>query len=239
MAARSEAVAGVLLEFDLAIETVRELNQQLHSADAPGGASRVIVRNPGGKHSIAVGLDAPFDLEIDGHVGYYCAGMNKQATVRIHGNCGVGVAENMMSGIVIVDGAASQSAAATARGGLLVVNGDASARCAISLKGADVVVRGSIGHMGAFMAQRGSLVVCGDAGEALGDSLYEARLYVRGSVRELGADCVEKEMRSEHRDQLIALLGRAGFDDVSPDDFRRYGSARRLYNFHVDNLGSY
>ena len=32
---------------------------------------------------------------------------------------------------------------------------------------------------------------------------------------------------------------RAGIDDVNPAEFRRYGSARRLYNFHVDNLGSY
>ena len=24
-----------------------------------------------------------------------------------------------------------------------------------------------------------------------------------------------------------------------PGEFRRYGSARQLYNFHVDNLGSY
>ena len=46
--------------------------------------------------------------------------MNQHATVRVHGNCGVGVAENMMSGTVVVDGNASQSAGATARGGLLV-----------------------------------------------------------------------------------------------------------------------
>jgi len=101
------------------------------------------------------------------------------------------------------------------------------------------VVRGSVGHMSAFMAQRGCLVVCGDAGESLGDSLYEARLYVRGAVAGLGADCVEKEMRSEHVSQVAELLTRAGVDDVGPREFRRYGSARRLYNFHVDNLGSY
>ena len=46
--------------------------------------------NPGGKHAIAVGLDAPYEVEIEGHVGYYCAGMNKQATIRVRGNCGVG-----------------------------------------------------------------------------------------------------------------------------------------------------
>jgi glutamate synthase domain-containing protein 3 len=238
--ATPEVTQEAVRTFDLSIDTVRELNHALHADPAlNGAAARVVVRNPGGRHALAVGIDAPYEVEIDGHVGYYCAGMNKHATVRVRGNCGVGVAENMMSGLVIVEGSASQSAGATARGGLLVIHGDASARCGISLKGADIVVRGSVGHMAAFMAQKGSLVVCGDAGESLGDSLYEARLYVRGSVDALGADCVEKEMRPEHSDQVRSLLEAAGVDDVDPADFRRYGSARRLYNFHVDNLGAY
>ncbi len=222
--------------FDLASDSVRELNALLHD---PAGPERLRVLNPSGKHAIAVGIDGEREVSIEGHVGYYCAGMNKHATVRVHGNCGVGVAENMMSGAVIVDGFASQSAAASARGGLVVIHGDASARCGISLKGASVVVRGSVGHMTAFMAQTGALVVCGDAGEALGDSLYEARLYVRGSVAGLGADCIEKEMRAEHLEQVASLLSGAEIDDVDPSSFRRYGSARELYNFKVDNLGSY
>jgi glutamate synthase domain-containing protein 3 len=232
--AATDAAAAVSV--DLAVESVRELNARLHD---PGGPARLRVLNPGGKHAIAVGIDGPREVEIHGHVGYYCAGMNKLATIRVRGNCGVGVAENMMSGTVIVDGFASQSAAATARGGLLVIHGDASARCGISLKGADVIVRGSVGHMTGFMAQKGCVVVCGDAGEALGDSLYEARLYVRGSVAGLGADCIEKEMRSEHLDQVRGLLARAAIDDVDPSDFRRYGSARQLYHFKVDNVGAY
>jgi glutamate synthase domain-containing protein 3 len=228
--------AATSLSVDLATETVRSLNQRLHEASDP---MRVRVLNPSGKHSIAAGLNGAHVVEIEGHVGYYCAGMNQLAEVRIRGNSGVGVAENMMSGTVVVEGSASQSAGATARGGLLVIHGDASARCGISLKGASVVVRGSVGHMSGFMAQKGCIVVCGDAGDALGDSLYEARLYVRGSVDSLGADCIEKEVGDEHVEQLRGLLEQAGIDDVDPAGFRRYGSARRLYNFHVDNLGTY
>ena len=81
--------------------------------------------------------------------------------------------------------------------------------------------------------------MCGDAGEALGDSIYEARLYVRGGVASLGADCVEKEVRDEHRAELAELLAEAGVGDVDPAGFRRYGSARRLYTFDVDNAGAY
>jgi glutamate synthase domain-containing protein 3 len=233
--ATPQATPAASLQFDLRTDTVRELNRRLHTREATG---RIRVANPDGRHSIAVGLSTACEVEIDGHVGYYCAGMNQHATIRIRGNCGVGVAENMMSGSVIVDGSASQAAGATARGGLLVIHGDAAARCGISLKGADVVVRGSVGHMSAFMAQRGCLVVCGDAGDALGDSLYEARLYVRGAVAGLGADCIEKEMRPEHLAQLRGLLVAAEIA-ADPADFRRYGSARQLYNFNVDNVAVY
>lgn len=234
--AASQATRESKMTVDLAASSVRALNQALHDARE---RRRVRVLNPGGRHALAVGMDVAHEVEVDGHVGYYCAGMNQLADVRVRGNCGVGVAENMMSGTVTVEGSASQSAGASARGGLLVIHGEASARCAISLKGAEVVVRGSVGHMSAFMAQSGALVVCGDAGEALGDSIYEARVYVRGAVASLGADCVEKELREEHVEQLRDLLERAGVDDAQASEFRRYGSARRLYNFHVENLGSY
>ncbi|MFN8159983.1 MAG: hypothetical protein U0R52_02905 [Solirubrobacterales bacterium] len=223
--------------FDLAEGGVRALNQRLHDLGGSGPRSWRIV-NPGGAHSVAVGLDDEIEVEIDGHVGYYCAGMNKLASVRVAGNCGVGVAENIMSGEVVVEGDASQSAGATGRGGLLVIHGSASARCGISMKGVDVVVHGSIGHAGGFLAQKGNLVVCGDAGEGLGDSIYEARVYVRGEVGGLGADCIEKEMRSEHLTELAGLLERSG-SDAEPSGFRRFGSARRLYNFDIDNAGEY
>jgi methylamine---glutamate N-methyltransferase subunit B len=220
---------------DLATTSLRDLNQRLHDAD--GGRWQIV--NPNGAHAVACGLDGPHDVEIIGHVGYYCAGMNQRATVRVRGNAGTGLAENIMSGTVVVEGNASQSAGATGRGGMVVVRGDAAARCGISMKGVDIVVRGSIGHMSAFMAQRGCLVVCGDAGDALGDSIYEAHLYVRGSVAGLGADCIEKELRENHVAELTAVLARAGFTDVDVSEFRRYGSARQLYNFKIDNAGAY
>jgi glutamate synthase domain-containing protein 3 len=121
-----------------------------------------------------------------------------------------------------------------------VVDGNAAARCGISMKGIDIVVKGSVGHLSAFMAQAGSLVVLGDAGEALGDSIYEAHLYVGGTVKSLGADCVQKPLQDHHRAELARLLKAGGVKgEIDISRFRRYGSARRLYQFHIDNIGSY
>jgi glutamate synthase domain-containing protein 3 len=224
---------------DLEVTSLRDLNAGLHDVGQTGAERRWRIVNPRGRHAVACGIDADIAVEIDGHVGYYCAGMNKRARVHVNGNAGPGVAENIMSGEVFVKGNASQSAGATGRGGLLVIEGDASARCGISMKGVDIVVGGSIGHMSAFMAQSGNLVVLGEAGDALGDSIYEARLFVRGKVQGLGADCVEKEMRLEHTALLADVLARAGMSNVGAKEFRRFGSDRRLYNFHVDNVGAY
>jgi methylamine---glutamate N-methyltransferase subunit B len=225
---------------DLSQTSLRELNSALHRLRADTNETHWQVLNPRGQHAIAAGIDAPIIVEIEGHVGYYCAGMNKEATIVLNGNAGQGVAENMMSGMVHVKGDASQAAGATGCGGLLVVDGNASARCGIAMKGIDIVVKGSVGHLSAFMGQAGNLVVLGDAGEALGDSIYEARLFVRGKVESLGADCIEKSIDERHKAELAKLLAAAGLNGtVDPSSFRRYGSARELYHFHIDNVGSY
>jgi glutamate synthase domain-containing protein 3 len=218
--------------YDLTTTSLREVNQALHADDLEG---EFVIEQPLGAHSVAVGVNAPVKITVDGHVGYYAAGMNQQAEIVIQGNAGTGVAENMMSGTVVVKGNASQSAGATAHGGLLVIEGDAAARCGISMKGVDIVVGGSIGHNSAFMAQAGRLVVRGDAGDGLGDSIYETRIYVRGEVASLGADCVAKEMRPEHLEELAGLLKAACFEDDDPAAYTRYGSARTLYHFAAKN----
>lgn len=223
---------------DLATASVRELNAGLHAPDQGDRGNAWHVLNPHGAHSIAVGLSAPLHVEIDGPVGYYCGGMNEQATIVVNGNTGWGVGENIMSGLIRVRGNASQAAGASGRGGMIVIEGNASSRCGISMKGVDIVVGGSAGHMSAFLAQAGNLVVCGDAGPDLGASIYEAKLFIQGKVASLGADCIEKEMTAAHEAQLAGLLEKA---EINADaaKFRRYGSARKLYHFNVDHADAY
>jgi glutamate synthase domain-containing protein 3 len=225
-------MAGVVT-IDLARQSVRELNQFLHHELARDGAKEVRVLNPNGLHSIAVGLDAPVDVQVMGPAGYYLGGMNRQARITVHGNVGWSVAENIMSGTVRVKGCASECAAASGHGGLVVIEGEASSRCGISMKGVDIVVGGDVGHMSAFMAQAGRLVVCGDAGAALGDSLYEAVLYVGGKIHSLGADARREEMTDADVAAVAELLRKAGLPG-DPKGFKRVASAKTLYHWNVD-----
>ena len=75
------------------------------------------------------------------------------------------------------------------------------------MKGVDIVVaRLGRPHERVHGADAAGSSSAATPGDALGDSIYEARLYVRGAVAGLGADCVEKELRDEHRGELRELL---------------------------------
>ena len=226
---------------DLAQTPLRELNARLHAAaHEPGAPQRWRVDNPGGRHAIAVGLDAPLEVDVAGHVGYYCAGMNQQAAVRVHGNCGVGVAENIMSGSVTVEGNASQSAAATGRGGLVVIAG----RRVLALWHLDEGRR----HRRARI-RRSHERLHGPEGSPAGVRRRRrraGRLDLRGAALRArhrspasGPTASRRSSREEHAAEVGALLEQADIDDVDPAEFRRYGSARELYNFTVDHAGDF
>ena len=227
------------MKLNLKKETLRNVNKFLQNVDLKSNNRSFKITNPDGNHAICAGLKEEIEVTIDGHAGYYCAGMNMNADIIINGNVGTGVGENMMSGTVHVKGNASQSAGATAHGGTLIIDGNTSSRCGISMKGIDIIVKGSVGHMSAFMAQSGNLVICGDAGDALGDSIYEAKIFIIGKVKSLGADCEEKKMNEKDKKILKSLLNKAGINEKTFSNFKMYGSARKLYNFNIDNVSEY
>ena len=226
------------MNLDLKKKKLREVNSFLQDVDRKNNQRKFEILNPHGQHAICAGLKDEIEVNIKGHTGYYCAGMNQNAHIKIDGNVGTGVAENMMSGKVTINGNASQAAGATGHGGTLIIEGDASSRCGISMKGIDIIVKGSVGHMSAFMAQKGNLIVFGDADADLGDSIYEAKIFVKGKVKSLGADCIEKEM-DEKNIQILKNIFKENNIKEDPKNFKRYGSARNLYNFKIDNVGSY
>ena len=58
-------------------------------------------------------------------------------------------------------------------------------------------------------------------------------------VKSLGADCIEKTIRDEHLKILQGFAQPKQIVKPTRKEFRRYGSARKLYNFNIDNVSSY
>ncbi len=216
------------IELDCSKLSVREVNRALQEL-ADGSAVRIT--EPRGRHNLAVGLSNKLEITIAGNAGYFIGGLCDGPEIAVDGFVGWSVAENLMSGTVRVHGNASECAAASAHGGVVIIEGDASSRAGISLKGGTIAVAGDVGHMSGFMAQAGTLLVGGDAGESLGDSLYEAVIYVGGKIRSLGSDAQVEDLTSKDVARVTELVRLAGFSHLSPEDVKRVGSARHLYNF--------
>ena len=196
------------------------------------GVAEVTVRNPGAKHSLAVGILARCRITIEGSLGYFGCGLIDGPEIHITGRVGWSVAENMMSGVVVIDKNSGSLAGAALRGGDVVVRGDVGARSGIDQKGGTIIVGGNAGMMTGFMLQRGRQVICGNVGGGLGDSMYDGAIYVGGKVTSLGVDCVEAGLTPSDDELLARKLGIYGIE--APASWRKFVCGRKLWNY--DNL---
>ena len=200
-----------------------------------GGYGHIVVRNPGAKHALGVGILNRLQLEFHGSLGYFGVGLLDGPNVRITGRVGWSCAENMMAGTVVVEKNAGSSFGAALRGGDLVCLGDVGARTGINQKGGTIIVGGRTGMLSAFMMQRGRMIVLGDADENLGDSMYDGTIYVGGKIASLGIDAVPGEMtdfEAAWLERKLALYGLEAPRGV--ENLQKIVAGKQLWNY--DNL---
>jgi glutamate synthase domain-containing protein 3 len=226
---RIAKIEGDRAEFDAAELTARRINLELRWLLYEQGVRDVVVRNPGAKHSIGVGILQRCTLRFEGSFGYFGLGLIDGPEVTVTGRVGWSVCENMMSGVVVIEKNAGSLTGAALRGGDLVVKGSVGARTGIDQKGGTIVVGGDAGLMSGFMMQRGRQIICGSAGPGLGDSMYSGSIYVGGKVASLGVDCVEAELGPADEELLDRKLSAYGVD--RPDSFRKFVCGKKLWNY--------
>jgi len=216
--------------------TTREINQKLKALASEGISTKI--RNPAGRHNLAVGITQNIAIAIDGPVGYYCGGLSDNVNIEVFGDCGWSVGENLMSGNITIHGNASANAAASAHGGKICILGNAGPRAGISLKGATLIVTGNIGYGSAFMMQQGCMIVCGDAGANLADSIYDGAIFVGGEINSLGADA-KLELMNDTDWQLLEQELSAFNISAKDYNFKKVICAKQLYHFKAKDWGNY
>jgi glutamate synthase domain-containing protein 3 len=221
-------------EFDVADLSPLEVNLKIRELMEQGHGT-IVVKNPGAKHSLGVGILNRLQLYFEGSLGYFGCGLIDGPNVRISGRVGWSFAENMMAGTVIVEKNAGSTFGAAIRGGDLVCRGDVGSRTGIDMKGGTIIVGGRTGAFSGFMMQRGRMVILGDAGTNLGDSMYDGNIYVGGKIAGLGVDAVEGEMNDLDVQWLERKL--KIYDMEAPNGVRnmtKIVSGKQLWNY--DNL---
>ena len=199
------------------------------------GYGTIVLKNPGAKHSLGVGILNKLNLIIEGSLGYFGVGSIDGPVVRISGRVGWSCAENMMAGKVVIEKNAGSCFGAAIRGGDLICKGSVGARSGIDMKGGTIMIGGNAGAFTGFMMQRGRIVILGDVGPNLGDSLYDGTIFVGGKIESLGADAVEAEMTDLDVDWLKRKLKVAEIDKkINFSKMTKIVSGKKLWNY--DNL---
>ena len=199
------------------------------------GYGTIVLKNPGAKHSLGVGILNKLNLIIEGSLGYFGVGSIDGPVVRISGRVGWSCAENMMAGKVVIEKNAGSCFGAAIRGGDLICKGSVGARSGIDMKGGTIIVGGNAGAFTGFMMQRGRIVILGDVGPNLGDSLYDGTIFVGGKITSLGADAVKAEMTDLDVDWLKRNLKVAEIDKkIDFNKMTKIVSGKKLWNY--DNL---
>ncbi|MET0537672.1 MAG: GXGXG motif-containing protein, partial [Xanthobacteraceae bacterium] len=83
-------------EFDAARLDKTAINNKIRELMADGYGT-IVVRNPGAKHSLGVGILNRLQLYFEGSLGYFGCGLIDGPNVRIKGRVGWSCAENMMA----------------------------------------------------------------------------------------------------------------------------------------------
>jgi methylamine---glutamate N-methyltransferase subunit B len=221
-------------ELDVADMTPNEINKSLKALMNEGYGS-IVIRNPGAKHSIAVGILNRLNLIIDGSLGYFGCGLIDGPNVRISGRVGWSFGENMMAGTVLIEKNAGSTFGAAIRGGDLVCKGSVGSRTGIDMKGGTIIVGGDTGAFSGFMMQRGRMIVCGNAGKNLGDSMYDGTIYIGGEIADLGVDAVPADLSDLDKAWLARKLSLYGLlPEKGVDHFTKIVAGKQLWNY--DNL---
>jgi len=199
------------------------------------GYGTIVLKNPGAKHSLGVGILNKLNLIIEGSLGYFGVGSIDGPVVRISGRVGWSCAENMMAGKVVIEKNAGSCFGAAVRGGDLICKGSVGARSGIDMKGGTIIIGGNAGAFTGFMMQRGRIIILGDVGPNLGDSLYDGTIFVGGNIKSLGADAVEAEITDLDVDWLKRKLKVAEIDKkIDFSKMTKIVSGKKLWNY--DNL---
>jgi glutamate synthase domain-containing protein 3 len=212
----------------------REINVRIRELMKQGFGT-IVLKNPGAKHSIAVGILNRLNLIIEGSCGYFAVGLLDGPNVRIKGRVGWACGENMLAGTIVIEKNAGSQFGAALRGGDLVCKGSVGARTGIDQKGGTILVGGDTGAFTGFMMQRGRMVICGNAGKNLGDSMYDGTIYVGGKVQDFGVDAVPAKLTDLDRSWLTRKLK---MYDMLPkqgvEHFQKIVAGKQLWNY--DNL---
>ena len=195
---------------------LRSVSAELKEAVAKGP---VVIQDASHLHGLVAGFKKG-EVVIASDCGDYLGVLNDGATIKVKGNAGRYLADNMTMGAVIVEGDAGYGVGQYCYGGTIVVNGSAGDYTAVMNKGATIIIKGDVGNEVATYMLGGDLVVVGNAGKNLGNYLIRGNIYIGGKWESLGHNTLLAEVTQDDLVRLSSYMDQHSIE-ADPTTFKK------------------
>ena len=191
--------------------------------------NKAVINDVQSEDNIAVGLEEPYPVEIEGNVGDFFGALNSGAQLRLKGNAGRFAGNMMCDGEIVIHGHVGNGLGFGLYGGVLVVRGDAGNQVGQMNKGGTIIVDGDVKDNVGLFSLEGDIVITGSAGGEVGEWIIKGNIYVGKGIDALGHNAEFEEMAKEGVDKLKSLFEKYGieadpskFQKVVPEELRPF-----------------
>ena len=132
--------------------------------------------------------------------------------IKLNGNAGWFVGDNLTDGEVIVEGSAGDGAGQGIYGGTVVVHKSVGSRTGEIMKNGTIIIGGNSGFMTGIFMMGGRMIILGDVGEDLAESIIRGEIYVKGNISSLGYNAKIVKPTEEDKEILKKDLAKYGFN---------------------------
>lgn len=200
------------------LQTTREINSILLSHARNQG--RATVTGLAGQDSVAVGLDFPAEILLEGSAGDYFGALNAGAKITLKGKAGRFAGDTVSSGTIVIEGSCDHGLGFSMYGGAIVVRGGCGGRIGQMNKAGLVIIGGDAGDLNGLYQLGGSLIICGNTGNQTGDWLVGGEIFVGGKIGGLGRNARVAELEGDDASRLGSWFEIYEID-ADPSNFRK------------------
>ncbi|HIH62442.1 MAG TPA: tributyrin esterase [Methanobacteriales archaeon] len=198
--------------------STRKINKMIKEG-LKDSTKRFIIENDKKLDSLVVGIREEAEFILKGEFGDFIGALNDGAKIKIMGNTGRYLGDNMTAGEIIVEGSAKDGVGFGTYNGTIVIYGDAGNGVGQLNKGGTIIIDGDIKDLAGLYMLSGDIIVTGNAGKDTGDWIIGGNIYVAGDF-ETGTNAKISQLEKEDTLKLSKLFYEYGIE-AEVEEFKK------------------
>ena len=177
---------------------------------------KAVINDVNLEDNIAVGIEEPYPVEIEGDVGDFFGALNSGASLQLKGSARRFTGNMMCDGEIVIDGSVGDGLGFGLYGGTIVVKGDAGSKIGQMNKGGTIIVDGNVKDNIGLFSLAGDIIITGNAGAQVGEWIIKGAIYIGGEFDGFGRNAKLSDLNDDDVNKLKSYFEKYGIEaDIS------------------------